>query len=94
MTTRQVGNGRRRHGDCIAGEQLAAAFQASGLAQQDFCECHDVGVSWVPVQSSTVFISAAYSACESVLYSRFRSGDLYCYFDFPAEQYHAFRAAD
>ena len=93
MRIKQTGSGRRGYGDGAAAEQLAAEFQAVGVSRQDVCECADAGISWVPVES-TVFSSAAYSACESLLYLRFHSGDVYCYFDFPTEQYQEFLAAD
>jgi len=50
-------------------------------------------VDWLPLDSS-VFTSAAYLAGQRTLYLRFRSGELYCYFDFPPQQYHDFLAAD
>lgn len=50
-------------------------------------------MNWVPVESS-VFTSASYDAGERLLHLRFHSGDIYCYFDFPPEQYGEFLAAD
>jgi hypothetical protein len=50
-------------------------------------------VDWLPLDSS-VFTSAAYLPAQRTLYLRFRSGELYCYFDFPPQQYHDFLAAD
>jgi hypothetical protein len=41
---------------------------------------------WTPVESS-VFISAAYDAKRHVLYLRFRSGEVYRYFDFSEEEF-------
>lgn len=38
--------------------------------------------------------SAAYLPAQRTLYLRFRSGELYCYFDFPPQQYRDFLAAD
>ena len=48
---------------------------------------------WVPVESSA-FRAAAYRENEHSLYLRFRSGEVYRYFDVPAEQYREFLAAD
>jgi KTSC domain len=50
-------------------------------------------MDWLPLDSS-VFTSAAYLSSKRMLYLRFRSGELYCYFDFPPEQYRDFLAAD
>jgi hypothetical protein len=50
-------------------------------------------VDWLPLESS-VFTSAAYLPGTRTLYLRFRSGELYCYFDFPPQQYRDFLAAD
>jgi KTSC domain len=50
-------------------------------------------VDWLPLDSS-VFTSAAYLPAERILYLRFRSGELYCYFDFPPQQHRDFLAAD
>lgn len=50
-------------------------------------------MSWVALESS-VFASAAYRAGKHLLYLRFHSGDVYCYFDFPPQQYDEFLAAD
>jgi hypothetical protein len=50
-------------------------------------------VDWLPLDSS-VFTSAAYLPAQCTLYLRFRSGELYCYFDFPPQQYRDFLAAD
>lgn len=50
-------------------------------------------VDWLPLESS-VLSAAAYLPAQRKLYLRFRSGDLYCYFDFPAQQYRDFLAAD
>ena len=46
-------------------------------------------VDWLPLDSS-VFTSAAYLPAQRTLYLRFRCGELYCYFDFPPQQYHDF----
>jgi hypothetical protein len=50
-------------------------------------------VHWLPLDSS-VFTSAAYLPATRTLYLRFHSGELYCYFDFPPQQYRDFLAAD
>jgi hypothetical protein len=50
-------------------------------------------MDWLPLDSS-VFTSAAYLPSKRTLYLCFRSGDLYCYFDFPPQQYRDFLAAD
>jgi hypothetical protein len=48
---------------------------------------------WVPVESSA-FRAAAYGDDEHSLYLRFRSGEVYRYFDVPAQVYQEFLAAD
>lgn len=50
-------------------------------------------MQWLPLDSS-VFIASAYVAEKRTLYLRFRTGELYRYFDFPAELYSDFLAAD
>jgi hypothetical protein len=50
-------------------------------------------VDWLLLDSS-VFAAAAYRPAKHMLYLLFRSGELYCYFDFPPEQYRDFLAAD
>jgi KTSC domain-containing protein len=50
-------------------------------------------VDWLPVDSS-LFTSAAYRPGKRMLYLRFRSGELYCYFDVPPQKYRDFLAAD
>lgn len=50
-------------------------------------------MDWVPVDSS-VFDAAAYLAAKRTLFLRFHSGELYCYFDVPPQQYRDFLAAD
>ncbi len=50
-------------------------------------------MDWLPLDSS-VFTSAAYIPEAQTLYLRFRSGDVYRYFDFPPEQFQEFLAAD
>lgn len=41
-----------------------------------------------------MFVSSAYDAGKHVLYLRFQSGDVYRYFDVPAEQHEAFLEAE
>ena len=43
---------------------------------------------------SKLLISAAYDAEPRILHLRFRSGDVYRYFDFPAERYQQFLDAE
>ena len=43
---------------------------------------------------SKLLAAAAYDAEKQTLYLRFRSGDVYRYFGFPAEQYHDFLDAE
>jgi hypothetical protein len=50
-------------------------------------------VDWLPLDSS-VFTSAAYRAYERTLYLLFRSREVYCYFEFPPQQYRDFLAAE
>ena len=50
-------------------------------------------MNWVSVESS-VFEAAAYLNRDRLLYLKFRSGDIYRYFDFPPQQYNEFLAAD
>ena len=50
-------------------------------------------IDWVPVDS-TVLQLAAYSAQRRWLYLKFKSGEIYRYFDFPPEQYRDFLAAE
>lgn len=50
-------------------------------------------IDWVPVDSS-VLQAAAYLARRRWLYLRFQSGEIYRYFDFPAQQYRDFLAAE
>lgn len=50
-------------------------------------------MDWLPLDSS-VFTSTAYRVSDRTLYLLFRSGELYCYFDFPPQQYRDFLAAD
>ena len=50
-------------------------------------------MDWLPLESS-VFTSAAYVEFERTLYLRFKSGEIYRYFEFSPEQYQEFLAAD
>jgi hypothetical protein len=50
-------------------------------------------MNWQPFESK-LLISAAYDAEPRILYLRFRSGDVYRYFDFPAEHYQQFLDAE
>jgi hypothetical protein len=43
-------------------------------------------MKWVPVESS-VFTAFSYIRREHVLYLKFRSGDVYRYFDFPPDRF-------
>jgi KTSC domain len=43
-------------------------------------------MEWQPLESK-MFLSAAYDAESRILYLRFRSGDVYRYFEFPDDQY-------
>jgi KTSC domain len=50
-------------------------------------------MTWVPVESK-MLLSIAYDASKHMLYLRFRSGDVYRYFDFPDEAYQQFLLAE
>lgn len=50
-------------------------------------------MTWVPVESK-MLLSVAYDASKHILYLRFRSGDVYRYFDFPDPDYHQFLRAE
>ena len=50
-------------------------------------------MEWQPLESE-MFVSAAYDAKSRILYLRFRSGDVYRYFDFPGGQYKSFLKAE
>ncbi len=45
-------------------------------------------MTWLPVDSK-MFTSVAYDEEKQVLYLRFQSGDVYCYFELPAAEYQA-----
>jgi hypothetical protein len=46
-------------------------------------------MEWQPLESK-MFFSAGYDAESRILYLRFRSGDVYRYFNFPEDQYDEF----
>jgi KTSC domain len=50
-------------------------------------------MTWLPVESK-MFTSVAYDGEKQILYLRFQSGDVYRYFEFPAEEYLAFLDAE
>ena len=51
-------------------------------------------MTWLPLESE-MFTSTAHDAERQILYVRFRkSGDVYRYFGFPAEQHEAFLNAE
>jgi hypothetical protein len=50
-------------------------------------------MEWQPLESE-MFRSAAYDAESRILYLRFRSGDVYRYFEFPDGQYKSFLNAE
>jgi hypothetical protein len=50
-------------------------------------------MDWQPLESK-MLASSAYDAGKQILYLRFRSGDVYRYFEFPAEQYQEFLDAE
>ena len=51
-------------------------------------------MTWLPLESR-MFASVAYDAERQILHLRFRkTGDVYCYFEFPAVDYQAFIEAD
>jgi len=50
-------------------------------------------MDWQPIESK-MFLSMAYDKEKRVLYLRFRSGDVYRYFEFPEEQNHEFLNAE
>jgi hypothetical protein len=49
----------------------------------------DLKLEWQPIESKLV-AAAAYVAPRRLLYLRFRSGEVYRYFTFPADQYQEF----
>ena len=50
-------------------------------------------MTWLPLES-TMFLSAAYDAKQRILYLRFRSGDVYRYFQFSQDDYQQFVNAE
>ena len=50
-------------------------------------------MEWQPLESK-LLAASAYDAGKHILYLRFRSGDVYRYFEFPEEQYREFLDAD
>jgi hypothetical protein len=50
-------------------------------------------MTWIPLESK-MLASVAYDADQQILYLRFRSGDAYRYFDFPAADYQMFLSAE
>jgi hypothetical protein len=50
-------------------------------------------MTWHPVESK-MFVAVAYDALRCSLYLRFSSGDVYRYFEFPAQQYQDFLQAE
>ena len=50
-------------------------------------------MTWLPVESK-MFSSVAYDGEKQILHLRFRSGDVYRYFEFPAADYQAFLDAE
>ena len=52
---------------------------------------HDM--NWQPIESK-MFLSAAYDAEHQILYLRFRSQEVYRYFEFPDDRYREFLNAE
>lgn len=50
-------------------------------------------MTWLPLESK-MFFSVVYDAKERILYLRFRSGDVYRYFQFSKEDYQQFLSAE
>jgi len=50
-------------------------------------------MTWVPLESK-MFTSVTYDPEKKILYLRFRSGEVYRYFDFPAAAYQEFLDAE
>jgi hypothetical protein len=50
-------------------------------------------MTWLPLDSK-MFLSVAYDATERILYLRFRSGDVYRYFQFSEDDHHQFLTAE
>lgn len=50
-------------------------------------------MTWLPLES-TMFLSVGYDANKCILYLRFRSGDVYRYFQFSNDDYLLFLSAE
>jgi len=50
-------------------------------------------MNWQPLESK-LLAASAYDAGKQILWLRFRSGDVYRYFDFPEQQYREFLEAE
>ena len=50
-------------------------------------------MTWLPLESK-MFLSVAYDAEKCILYLRFRSRDVYRYFQFSSDDYQLFLGAD
>ena len=50
-------------------------------------------MTWLPLDSK-MFLSVAYDASQRILYLRFRSGDVYRYFQFSGDDYQHFLGAE
>jgi hypothetical protein len=50
-------------------------------------------MTWLPLESK-MFAAVAYDPGKQILYSRFRGGDVYRYFDIPVAEHQAFLAAE
>lgn len=50
-------------------------------------------MDWLPIES-TMFSAGAYDAGRRILYLRFRSGDVYRYFEVPENHYREFLNAE
>jgi hypothetical protein len=50
-------------------------------------------MTWLPL-ASKMFMSVAHDADKQILYLRFRSGEVYRYFEFPVSDYQAFLDAE
>ena len=56
-------------------------------------DIESLGLDWQPLESK-LLAAAAYDASRRQLYLRFRSGEIYRYFTFPAEPYQELLDAD
>jgi hypothetical protein len=50
-------------------------------------------MTWLPLESQ-MFLTVAYDAAKRTLYLRFRSGDVYRYFQFSQDEYQHFLRAE